>query len=81
MKIWTVTGGNRDYLSLVAETLQESINIVKISQSEFIGADKFALVVEDFPSAISLRVWMGAPRTLSTDPEQAAINAAHDSEV
>lgn len=68
MKLSTVTGGDRDYLRLVPETVEECAMVVSVAVSKFIPAEATLLVpYPDREPWLELRVWVGVPRGTQLD--------------
>lgn len=65
MKVSTSTGGDRDYIRLVPETVAECSQLVSVAVSKFIPADATLLVPD--PQSMELRVFVGLPRGTQLD--------------
>jgi len=68
VKLSTVTGGDRDYLRLVPETIDECAMLVAVATSKFLPADSTLLIAtpERMPW-MELRVWVGLARGTQLD--------------
>jgi hypothetical protein len=70
LKVHLSTGGDRDCLELVPETVEEAAALVFAGRSEFIPADATYLdVTPELRPFIALRVYIGAPRPQGVSPE------------
>jgi len=68
VKLSTITGGDRDYLRLTPETIDECAMVVSVATSKFIPAEATLLIATpDREPYMELRVWVGAPRGTQLD--------------
>lgn len=68
MKVHTITGGDRDFLELRPETVEEAASIVFAAKSEFIAKDLVWLqITPSAPPFLALRVYLGVPRGTQLD--------------
>lgn len=68
MRVHTVTGGDRDFLELVPETIDEAAALVFAGTSKFVAPTATHLVVTPEQSPyLSLRVYLSEPRPRTLD--------------
>lgn len=76
MKVHTVTGGDRDFIELVPETIGEAAAIVFAGTSKFVAPRSTDLIITpELAPFLSLRVYVSEPRGKQLDlPTREAID-------
>lgn len=84
MKVNLITGGPQDFIELVAETMPECADLVRVAASKFVADGRTFLDLSYHAGnhamdTLRLRVYVSEKREIHPD-EAAVLNAMHDAE-